>query len=78
MSTPTVTKHLIDVLRDPPHAYRTRIGDAVETFIGRLHHYQAQTPPRTSVSGPSATVDIEMVRVAGAYEPHQLEVVTVS
>jgi L-lactate dehydrogenase complex protein LldG len=42
--------------------------------IGKLE----PTRPLTFVSGPSATVDIEMVRVRGVHGPRRLEVVVVT
>ena len=51
----------------------TRIASSVPEALARLE----PTRPLTFVSGPSATVDIEMVRVQGVHGPRRLEVLIV-
>ena len=54
------------------------IVELVPEAITYLREQGLHTEPMTMVSGPSATVDIELIRVHGVHGPRQLDVVIVS
>ncbi|XSE51988.1 lactate utilization protein C [Corynebacterium auriscanis] len=54
------------------------IVELVPEAITYLREQGLHTEPMTMVSGPSATVDIELIRVHGVHGPRQLDVVIVA
>jgi L-lactate dehydrogenase complex protein LldG len=60
------------------HLCVVRQTQIVSSVPEAIHALQAPTKPLTFVSGPSATVDIEMTRVRGVHGPRRLEVIVVT
>jgi L-lactate dehydrogenase complex protein LldG len=56
--------------------FERQVVETVAEGIGRAHEFASY--PITTVSGPSATSDIEMTRVKGVHGPRTLEVILVS
>jgi hypothetical protein len=69
--------HLVEFRREcrSGRRHRTLEGDVVETVSESLCHPRVETSALiTTISGPSATADIEMTRIKGVHGPRTLDV----